>query len=690
MIPWNIDGKSVEIARTGSRDSKRKETENLLITPPGNQKMRRFVKEPLGTTLNILVAPKGYGKTLMLRYRSQWLREHHKATGVLFFPYDAKDIEYLQVRMEPQDLYRLVRPIASAEEWSRIWECALLVVACQTCELTSLGDKELDTIFPYKPSTLKVSSTLATVLRTMNDREKLLSTDITKLRDVFEETGREVAIFIDNADEAFKTLPDKQSNATVIDMDSTSTSSDESRGEVSFEYDFGQDNPKSWNDLQVGLLLAIREIARQTSGLHIYTSLRAEALNDLKDPTAVQAKDHCVPLIYQKSSLRRMLEANINLYDASELADQDAEDPIRRWIGVDRIQHQYVNNPAGSNEEEDLFDFLVRHSLYSPRDLMILGAEIGAVNPKKYVGQPRELEDALQTVINDAAKDLIFPYWKETVIPRWSDYYFDAIGQIQSNVLSEDDLNKLDQAVSSPSEGETRPKVIPFSLFMYHHGLLGTYRNFPGKMGEQIFKDSWNQRFVGIEDRGSQLPSSKYYFIHPILNDVIREKQAHGYEFLPNSSNIIGYDRKFGEHKYEIVIHHCDEYWPGIRYLGKQIFDGPDRITNPRIALTTLLLAMDRCDDQTIPIDTIISVYKELVQRYPDWNKDWIESFRKDKGRLNKSIIKALKVDPNSLAPKEYLVENKGMNGADSLPLAVKVNFCSPGSLFIDPKSRLS
>jgi len=51
--------------------------------------------------------------------------------------------------------------------------------------------------------------------------------------------------------------------------------------EAEFAYDIMQDVPKSWNDLQGGLLLAIRAIGRHAKGLHVYTSLRAEALNQI-------------------------------------------------------------------------------------------------------------------------------------------------------------------------------------------------------------------------------------------------------------------------------------------------------------------------------------------------------------------------------------------------------------------------
>ena len=64
VMPWCIDAANLEnIKGIFSRES---QGINKIVTPHGNQSMRDYLHAPIGSSLKVLVAPKGYGKTYLL------------------------------------------------------------------------------------------------------------------------------------------------------------------------------------------------------------------------------------------------------------------------------------------------------------------------------------------------------------------------------------------------------------------------------------------------------------------------------------------------------------------------------------------------------------------------------------------------------------------------------------------------
>jgi len=144
MKPWNYDAGSIDIGEYFSEDAQRSHSDKYLVTPSGDNGIRDFIRASnIGSSKQVVVAPKGYGKTLFLRYRAQWMRQQHEDSGVIFHPTDKNDIEYLKIDLDIDQLFRYITPISSADQWSKVWECALLVTACHAAGAQSLDSRAL-------------------------------------------------------------------------------------------------------------------------------------------------------------------------------------------------------------------------------------------------------------------------------------------------------------------------------------------------------------------------------------------------------------------------------------------------------------------------------------------------------------------------------------------------------------------
>jgi len=678
MKPWIYDAGSIDIGEYFSEDAQRSYNDKYLVTPYGDDGIRDFIRAPnIGSSKQVVVAPKGYGKTLFLRYRAQWMRQQHEDSGVIFHPTGKHDIEYLKIELDTDELYRYITPISSADQWSKVWECALLVTACHAAGAQSLDSKALDELFPYKPSTLRVSRNLETVLKAMADRSSLLGGDLTTLRDVFSETGKDVVVVIDNADEMF--IPESYKYTRK----NRSDSSDDD--ELGYAYDIMQDVPKSWNDLQGGLLLAIRAIARHAKGLHVYTSLRAEALNQISEQTLLQARDHCTELKYSDNALRRIFIANIEMYDEDQMADPDAGDAIARWLGLEYLEHPYVKTHGGEPETEGIFDFILRHTLYSPRDLMIFGEAIASMLSTESRDSKAHIADALRECINETARTTIFDQWKKTAIPRWSDNYYQSLSQVSSNVLhGSGELSYLDNAID-----DSTIKQIPFSEYLYQHGLLGYSYERPDSPCQQRFQTSWKQRLNGPTSRSTQhkekvIPSAGYYFIHPILNDVIRHNVSDSSKFTPDNKNIVGYSRTYCVDDPTIVVLPGTGKWPELRYKGETICDGIRALSISKLGLITLVYAMHEYQTDKLSAQEIQTVNEKIQEKFGATKKDWLSSLSADSSHLNSNIVKLLDFERGS-----SLLSCFGKEQRSNLPMYIEVRICPVADLYIDHRVKL-
>ncbi len=647
MSAWVIDSVQIDFEELHREERRGRETIEWLIAEESD--MRQFIhSEKIGHPSRVLVAPKGFGKTMILRYRSHQLRSLAQQSGAVFHPSGESDVEYLQVLFDHREMYNYVVPRVGPQQWARVWECALLVTACQSLDLKSLGSASLDKLFSVD-SAVSVSSNLSIILREANNRPSLTGQEIETLRNTFNAAGKDVVAFIDNADEAF----------------------------AADGIDFTQDHPVIWRDLQIGLLLAIHSVERHSRKLHVYTSLRAEAIVGIKEKTQLQAKSLCVDLRYSKAALRRIFDANIEMFERDKMVSPDALNRIEQWIGYRYVEHPYVTSVSGALQREDIFEFILRHTFMSPRNLMVLGRAMSSAHSDLTGDHGIE---ALRRCINDLSTSDIFEDWQINAIPRWCSEYDTGLTLINTNVLDAAALDEIDEMVGTggqSGDGATSPQK--FSSYLYQHGLLGFAFRYPGHSYEQRFLEKWRSRF---SDEVILRPDADYYFVHPILNQVIRERRGEGAHYEPDKSNIVGFDKPYFNEPPTVVITPSQGALPSVFVLGTQVLDGAKAATNKEVGFMALLYATHRSKNQVLSIGAVKETTDLLVDKFEIRN-DWLNMLRTDPGHLNQNLLTVLGTVRHKLPlPEGRVAKNSGEHG--EFPASISFSLCDPNEIHIE------
>ncbi|KUL20443.1 P-loop ATPase, Sll1717 family [Chlorobium limicola] len=318
-----------------------------------------------------------------------------------------------------------------------------------------------------------------------------------------------VVAFIDNVDECF-----------------------ESHGDMSREI---------WYEAQMSLMKSVYDLGRINSKIKIFVSIRKEAFLKLDTEMLLQYKSVSLELEYSKDELKDIFERNIKKDQANHLFKRSG-DPVSSFVGVGSIKHGLVE------EEEDVFDYIYRHTLRRPRDLMEIG---GAISKCKLRERDPNTEMGLQKfkiIVNNAGTNIAKQYISE-VLPHLSISQKDLsrlYPLIDSNVISEHrvkaicmELNGNDAACLHRDCKKCTGKIHVFCE-LYKVGLLGYIDMSSTEKGKyvQVFEKVGDKTF----DEVGLLPKSGYYLIHPVLDGLLRINNER-YKNNINIKNIIGYDR---------------------------------------------------------------------------------------------------------------------------------------------------
>ena len=317
-----------------------------------------------------------------------------------------------------------------------------------------------------------------------------------------------VAIFIDGVDEYFnKHIESVRNRASVA-------------GELS---------PDIWHFAQLGLVEVAYQLRRVNHHLKVFAAVRKEAYARLLQSTVMsqQYRGSAVDIVYPVESLREIFVNNVRLEKADRMVRPDRlrADPIEAFLGRTTVTHVYTGL------EEDAFDYVCRHTLLRPRDLMTLGQRLAALRPDERRSEPR-----LKEVVNQAATEIAQEYLVE-IAPYVAGLDLSQfLRQLPGHILTRDEVETLFQAHT-----ETTGAVEPQHVFcaLYRVGLLG-YPSPDRVRGEVV------QRFLrpgeGTLEPDGVLPRATHYLVHPVLSDVIGQVNP-AYLGRIDRTNIVGYGR---------------------------------------------------------------------------------------------------------------------------------------------------
>ncbi len=493
MRAWTVDADDIRVADDFD-DSLLHRTPEIdrFLTPDRDDKF-------------IVIATKGFGKTLLLKAkRILYQREGHTAClpsgNLLDKPIGDKIFSRESIAFFA----------ASPLPWSRVWLAAIALAALKhagqidglkvNARLAGLiADAQLHSVIDHFVRLLDF--TPSELQRCAADTDGHL---VPRLRAL----NAPLAIFIDGVDEYFnKHVEDQPVNPSVT-------------GEVS---------PEVWHFAQLGLVEVAYQLRRINHRLKVFAAIRKEAYARLPQRTAMvqQYRGSAVDIAYTPESLREIFVNNIRLLKTERmvLPGRARDNPLEAFLGRTSVTDVYTR------EEEDAFEYLCRHTLLRPRDLMTIGDRLAALRPDE-----RRNEHRMKEAVNQAATEIGHEYLAE-VAPYVGVPDLDRLFQrLPGPVLTRAEVDAL-AAEDAPDTGGAEGERALHAL--YRVGLLGFVQH-------DRVRGQWSQRFLRpgdatLETNGT-LPRATHYLVHPVLADIVGRVNP-AYLRRSDAFNIVGYDR---------------------------------------------------------------------------------------------------------------------------------------------------
>ncbi|PYM45666.1 MAG: hypothetical protein DME16_16860 [Candidatus Rokuibacteriota bacterium] len=497
MRAWTVDADDIRVAEDFDESLLHRTPEiDSFLTPDRDDKF-------------IVIATKGFGKTLLLKAkRILYQRESRPGclpTGNLL----DKPIGDKIFGREALAFFA-----ASPLPWSKLWLTAIAAAALKhvgavdglkvSPRLTGLiEDDRLHSVIDHFVRLLDF--TPSELQRSATDTDGHL---VPRLRAI----KAPLAIFIDGVDEYFN------KHVEVLDVSPSVT------GELS---------PNVWYFAQLGLVEVAYQLRRINHHLKVFAAVRKEAYARLPQRTAMaqQYRGSAVDIVYSPESLREIFINNVRLLKADRMVRPERlrTDPLLAFLGRAQLTHTYTR------EDEEVFDYVCRHTLLRPRDLMTIGERLAALRPEERLNEYRLKEE-----VNLAATEIAHEYLAE-IAPHLGHLELERfLPRLPGHILTRDEVELLFAAHNAGADGAD-PKHVFCALYCV--GLLG-YVHHDQVRGESV------QRFLRpgeatLEPDGV-LPRATHYLVHPVLSEVIGRANP-AYLQRIDRVNIVGYGRLWRE-----------------------------------------------------------------------------------------------------------------------------------------------
>lgn len=498
MRAWMLDAKDIREEDQFTRDSIH---ETSAIT--------KFL-ETDRVTKNFLVATKGFGKTLLLKTK----RLVYGRPGVQLVPTNQlldKPLGAPRVftQSEVNDI------LADDTYWTQVWLISILCSVLRTHAAELVDQLESPCLQKTLRDTHRKTPTdfFVNVL-SMNRNEYFLARrDLdSQLTPRYRSLKLPTAIFLDNIDEFFDVhLAHERLESSIT----------------------GPLHRSFWYGAQIGLVLAVWQLTSSNEHVKIFCSVRKEAFSKLstKSPLFQQIVGSSLDLAYSKEDLVDIFLKNIEMEPTSNLREprkvrgsKGKSSQIAAFVGTDctAIRHRFTG------EIERFEDYVYRHTLGRPRDIVHIGMIISDLRPDL-----RTLVRVMDAV-NAASTEIAKQYLAE-VSPHIGELDMDAFYRtIHSNMLTREQAITASKNYDQATNGDHH-----IFCNLYKVGLLGTL-NYKTGSGVQEFVSPGKLTFA---DNGV-LPDADVYIIHPSLDHMINDRSREYFRHY-NRLNIAGNNRPY-------------------------------------------------------------------------------------------------------------------------------------------------
>ena len=494
MRAWTVDADDIRVAEDFDESLLHRTPEiDSFLTPDRDDKF-------------IVIATKGFGKTLLLKAKRILYQRDGRSgclpTGNLL----DKPIGDKIFGREALTFFA-----ASALPWSKLWLTAIALAALK--HVDSVDDLQVNPRLTGLIEDDRLHGVIDHFVRlldfTPSELQRCAADTDGHLVPRLRALKSSLAIFIDGIDEYFnKHVEDRGVSPSVT-------------GELS---------PNVWYFAQLGLVEVAYQLRRINHHLKVFAAVRKEAYSRLPQRTAMsqQYRGSAIDIVYQPESLREIFVNNIRLLKADRMVRPERwrADPLEAFLGRARVTHTYTR------EEEDAFDYVCRHTLLRPRDLMTIGERLSALRPEE-----RRDEYRLKESVNQAATEIAYEYLAE-IAPHLDNLEIDQLlPRLPGHILTREELEGIFEEHNAGGDAKHA------FCALYRVGLLG-YVHHDRVRGEAV------QRFLrpgeAMLEPDGVLPRSTHYLVHPVLSDVIGRANP-AYLQRIDRVNIVGYGRPWRE-----------------------------------------------------------------------------------------------------------------------------------------------
>lgn len=462
-----------------------------------------------------VIATKGFGKTLLLKAKRIYYEQ--KGRNIPCLPEGSLLDKPLGDKIFSRDMLELYN---SVQSWSNLWLASIIITILKYTETLNVSDLNPNIASLINDSELRtVTDHFVNILGLeRNNFFEIVKICEHKFIPKIKNIHTPIAIFIDNVDEYF--------NKHIINQEQTSPTT------------IGMTSPLVWYYSQIGLVDTIYKLFRVNHHIKIFASIRKEAFLKLAeyDSMIQQYLGVSIDIAYSYPALKEIFLKNIVKESSKNLVHPLKKDTdlIVSFLGISEVTHEYTQ------EKEDIFDYIYRHTLLRPRDFMTIGGKISQLAPRE------RNEDILKKLINKAATEIADQYINE-FLPHMGEMNLKKIlSLIKSNSLSEKEVKNICSKFNNISCVDRDCKGCQANhIFcdLFKVGLLGYIRKEPVSGQEiQTFVIPGEKTFA----QSGVLPPSSYYLIHPVLDEKIRAANTE-YEDNIDKVNIVGYDRLWKE-----------------------------------------------------------------------------------------------------------------------------------------------
>jgi hypothetical protein len=314
----------------------------------------------------------------------------------------------------------------------------------------------------------------------------------------------------------------------------------------------------AWILIQAGLIEAAWDAMNANAHVKVYASIRQEAFSNYESDIKTNLYGATTILQYSDQELQHLLDQLTKCYEGGKT--------FKELIQLDAVRHTWRVRP------EDSFQYLRRHTLGRPRDLVIVTSEISR--------KRKELtEGVYRTLVQETSGTMLGPNVFEEMR-----VFLDCLDNkperlrffslLPHNILTHAELVKIYYLFNYLDPDCTAfdhysEKLHPF-WELYSAGLLGVVVQDQGRHQKgQKFKQPSDM----FHDSQVALPTVDFYLIHPALDWFIRKNRPkddyHLFQHI-----VVGHNCPWPNHygallKTEHALFALDD--PGLREMVNQV-----------------------------------------------------------------------------------------------------------------------